>query len=94
MRRAYQAILRGDRVEWLADAPETDGPVRIYITISYPPDPGDPPAGGPTVFESLQALADMGAFDDIDDPVAWQRQQRQDRPLPFRDYNVGDGNVA
>lgn len=94
MRRAYQAILRGDWVEWLADAPETDGPVRIYITISEPPDPENPPAGGKTVFESLQALADMGAFDDIEDPVAWQRQQRQDRPLPFRDYNTRDYNAA
>ena len=88
MRRAYKAILRGDRVEWLDGAPEAGGPVQVYVTISEPPGAGDSAAGGKTVFESLQALADLGAFDGIEDPVAWQRRERQDRPLPFRDCDV------
>jgi hypothetical protein len=32
----------------------------------------------------FQALADMGAFAEIEDPVAWQREIRKDRPLPGR----------
>jgi hypothetical protein len=31
--------------------------------------------------EALENLAKMGAFKDIDDPVAWQREQRKDRNL-------------
>lgn len=31
--------------------------------------------------EALEGLAKMGAFKDIDDPVAWQREQRKDRNI-------------
>ena len=86
MRRAYKAVLHGDRLEWLDGAPDADGPLQVYVTISNLPDPEDPE--GQTVFEMFQALADMGTFADIEDPVAWQREQRKDRPLPFRDDNV------
>ena len=34
MRRAYKAVLHGDRVEWLDGAPEAEGPVQVYITFS------------------------------------------------------------
>ena len=88
MKRAYKAILHGDRVEWLDGAPETEGPVQVYITISNLPNSDDSQSEGQTVFEALQALADMGAFDDIEDPVAWQCEIRKDRPLPFRDFDV------
>ena len=84
MRRAYKAMLHGDRVEWLDGEPETDGPVQVYITISNLPDLEGTESEGQTVFDALQALADMGAFDEIEDPVAWQREIRKDRPLPFR----------
>ena len=85
MKRAYKAILRGDKVEWLDDAPETEEPVQVYITISNLPNSDDSQSEGQTVFEALQALADMGAFDDFEDPVAWQREIRKDRPLFLRD---------
>ena len=85
MRRAYKAVLHDDRVEWLDGAPEADGPVQVYITISEMPDSEDSQLEGKSTFELLQALADMGAFADIEDPVAWQREIRKDRSLPFRD---------
>lgn len=31
--------------------------------------------------EALENLAKIGAFKDIDDPVAWQREQRKDRNI-------------
>ncbi|MDT0648336.1 hypothetical protein RM545_16720 [Zunongwangia sp. F260] len=31
--------------------------------------------------EALEDLAKIGAFKDIDDPVAWQREQRKDRDI-------------
>ena len=88
MKRAYKAVLHGDRVEWLDGVPETDGPIQVYITVSNSPDLEGPESKGQTVFDALQALADMGAFDEIEDPVAWQREIRKDRPLPFRDSDV------
>ncbi len=85
MKRAYKAILHGDKVEWLDGAPDADGPVPVEITVeagssSEPTDEESEP-----VSELFQELADMGAFADIEDPVAWQQEIRKDRPLPFRD---------
>ena len=88
MKRAYKAILHGDRVEWLDGAPNTDEPVPVYITISEVPAPGETGLKGKTTYELLQELADMGAFAEIEDPVAWQREIRKDRPLPFREDNA------
>lgn len=34
----------------------------------------------------LERLAEMGAFDHIEDPGEWQREIREDRPLPGRNY--------
>lgn len=35
---------------------------------------------------ALERLAAAGAFDHIEDPGEWQREIREDRPLPGRDY--------
>lgn len=34
---------------------------------------------------ALAQLAKMGAFDHIEDPGEWQREIREDRPLPGRE---------
>ena len=39
---------------------------------------------GKRIKAALQDLADMGTFAHIEDPVAWQREIRKDRPLPGR----------
>ena len=126
MKLAYKAILHGDKVEWLNGAPETDGPVPVYVILDKPtPDfikartllhsdivewldeapaieepvqsyivilnnlkVDHPDNRGPVGAAMLEILADKGAFDHIEDPVAWQREMRKDRPLPFRDYDV------
>ena len=86
MKRAYKAILHGDRVEWLNGVPETGGPlpVEIMVETSSDADVNDGDEITP-VSHFLQALADMGAFAEIEDPVAWQREIRKDRPLPGRE---------
>jgi hypothetical protein len=38
-----------------------------------------------TPLDALIELRKLGAFKDISDPIAWQREQRKDRPLPDRD---------
>ena len=35
--------------------------------------------------EALEKLVELRPFGDIADPVAWQREIRQDRPLPGRE---------
>lgn len=37
------------------------------------------------MMEAMEALAAEGAISSIPDSVAWQREQRKDRPLPGRD---------
>lgn len=37
------------------------------------------------LFELMQEMAASSAFKSIEDPVAWQREQRKDRPLPGRE---------
>jgi hypothetical protein len=40
---------------------------------------------GGQMAEALSKLAESGAFSAIDDPSEWQREIRQDRPLPGRE---------
>jgi ribosomal protein L13 len=35
--------------------------------------------------KALEELQKLNVYADIEDPVAWQREIRKDRPLPFRD---------
>ncbi len=37
------------------------------------------------IVEILEKIASSNVFADISDPVEWQRELRQDRPLPGRD---------
>src|SRR5207248_1451340 len=88
MSKTYNAILYGDHLEWSDPPPELNGrePVAVQVIILDE-------AGGTQQAESpgeqlgaiLEQLAALGAFVDIDDPVAWQREIRQDRPLPGRE---------
>ena len=88
MKQVFKAILHGDRVEWLDGAPESDGPIQVYVSVTEVKRDDDPEPGQKSMVELFQALADSGAFADIEDPVAWQREQRKDRPLPGRDIDV------
>jgi hypothetical protein len=40
---------------------------------------------GQRIKSALQKLAELDTFAHIPDPVEWQRQIREDRPLPGRD---------
>ncbi len=82
MKRVYKAVLHGDRVEWLDGAPDAKGPIQIYVSIPEVERADDDEIT--PVSQYFQALADMGTFDEIEDPVAWQREIRKDRPLPGR----------
>ena len=79
MSQTYDAVLHGDHVEWPAGAPDLTTPVRARVTILDPPADRD---RGEQMAQALRSLADLGAFSEIEDPVAWQHEQRTDRPDP------------
>jgi hypothetical protein len=87
MVRTYKALLRGNRLEWLGEAPEaqTDQPLSVQVTISEQGTGAEEASHGQAMAALLEQLAAPGTFSDLADPVKWQRELRQDRPLPGRE---------
>jgi hypothetical protein len=85
--RTYRALLHGDRLEWLEDAPEsqTDAPLRVHVTVVEQEPPAEVPAHGHAMAAILEKLAERRTFSAITDPVRWQRELRQERVLPGRE---------
>lgn len=79
----YHAILKGNRLEWQGAAPPElgAGEVAVDVTIVRPQEQG----AGERMAAALERIAASRAVDGIQDPVAWQREIRRDRPLPDRD---------
>ncbi|HLL90545.1 MAG TPA: hypothetical protein VK324_14690 [Tepidisphaeraceae bacterium] len=83
MTRTYQAILKGDRLEWTGDAPTMQGPLAVQVTVVAPVPYDD--GRRRQLAEALEDLARANPFREITDPAAWQREIRKDRPLPGRE---------
>jgi hypothetical protein len=89
MTKSYPAVLRGGQIEWTGEVPPEapDGravPVEVCVLPtgnSLPPE-----ERRRRMIEALEKLATGGRIAElIPDPVAWQREERKDRPLPGRD---------
>ena len=85
--RTYRALLRGDRLEWLGEAPEsqTDAPLSVQVSIIEPEPMSEKHTRGLAMAALLEKLAARGTFSTISDPIQWQRELRQDRALPGRE---------
>jgi hypothetical protein len=85
--RTYRALLRGDRLEWLEEAPEsqTNAPLRVHVTVLEQELPAEVHARGHAMAALLEKLAERRTFSAITDPVKWQRELRQERILPGRE---------
>jgi hypothetical protein len=85
--RTYRALLRGDHLEWLEEAPEsqTDAPLRVHVTVLEPESPSEVHARGHAMAALLEKLAERRTFSTIPDPAKWQHALRQDRVLPGRE---------
>jgi hypothetical protein len=83
----YKALLHGDRLEWLEEAPgiQTDAPLRVHVTVLEQESPSEAHARGHAMAALLEKLAERRTFSAITDPVRWQRELRQERVLPGRD---------
>jgi hypothetical protein len=88
MSQSYQAVLNGNHLEWIGEAPEPHGPTRVEITLLKPEPPESQEARRARRKVAVDALAELaaaGGIASIPDPAAWQREIRQDRPLPGRE---------
>jgi hypothetical protein len=89
MLETYQGVLRGARIEWTGDAqrelPSEEG-MRVHVTLLERVVLSAPVAEqGQRMAAALERLAACRALEGITDPAAWERETRQDRPLPDRD---------
>lgn len=88
MLTTYQAVLKGNHVEWAGEVPEyvkANLPVNVHVTFLDVLPPVRSTSPGQRMAEILEKLASLPAFAEIDDPVAWQREIRKDRALPGRE---------
>jgi hypothetical protein len=82
---AYPALLKGNRLVWTEEAPPNvqNGGVRVYVIVL--PADDEVASRGEQMAAALANLAKMGGVTAIQDPIAWQRELREDRPLYGRD---------
>ncbi len=87
MLNTYRATLRGDLLEWEEEVRRNlkdDRPMQVLVTILEGAPISEMKGRGQQMAAVLEKLAQAQAFAGID-PVAWQRDLRQDRELPGRD---------
>lgn len=89
MPTTYRALLKGSQLDWVGKKPAglaTDLAVPVQVTILDEPgaEPGLP-SRAKRMEDALAALAARGGIRAIRDPVAWQREQREQWGLPGRD---------
>ncbi|MEG5061667.1 hypothetical protein QUB60_28395 [Microcoleus sp. A2-C5] len=86
MLRTFEALLKGKFLEWTNDAPQqSDRPLKVYVTLLEEKSSISAECRRQKIVEILEKLAASQAFEEVTNPVAWQREMRQDRPLPGRD---------
>jgi hypothetical protein len=82
MTNSYRATLKGNKLEWHNRVPDGTKETLEVSVVVLEPEPKE--QQGQRMVQALQALADTNAFENVD-PIAWQKEQRQDRVLPDRD---------
>jgi len=81
MTRTYHAILKAGHVVWIGEGLDDENPVKVTIEVAETP-PLPPGGNGAEVARRMEEFAKIGGHPAIADPVAWQREQRDDRQLP------------
>ena len=83
MPRTYEGILKGNKINWSGEAPDSEQKLHVYITVLDEEDNSG--HRGHRMAEALTSLASTGGLAEIGDPSEWQREIRSDRPLPGRE---------
>ncbi len=86
MLSTYKAVLNNNSLEWFDPIPPrlSSSKVTVFVTILDELSVKKPKLSGQKSIEILQKIAENGG-PGIDDPVAWQREIRQDNPLLGRE---------
>jgi hypothetical protein len=85
MSETYRAILKKNRIQWCDGQPSNLKETQI-VEITIPDENATMLSGrGQKMSDALEKLAALNARSQITDPSAWQREIREDRPLPDRD---------
>lgn len=86
MQRIFEAILKGNHLEWADEVPKYGNrPIKVYVTLQEEDSLTSDELRQKKIVEILEKIAKNNIFADISDPVEWQRELRQDRSLPGRD---------
>ncbi|MDZ8258834.1 hypothetical protein [Nostoc sp. ChiQUE01b] len=83
MLKTFKAWLRGSRLEWIDEVPKFgDQQIQVHVTFLENEPALEAKSRGRRMAEILNNLAKSQTLNV--DPVAWQREIRQDRSLPGR----------
>jgi hypothetical protein len=88
MLETYRDILRGNRIEWVGDAPKLlhrGQGVRVYVTFLDPVETETAGGQGKRMAAALEELAATRPGGGTKDPAACEPEVRQERPLPAVD---------
>ena len=84
MLTTYEAILRGNIIEWRGDAPRSLPPgqaVNVHVTVLATPIAES--NQGERMAAALEVIAQSRSLEGLD-AAAWEREERAERPLPGR----------
>ena len=89
MLNTYKAKLKGSQIEGVDEVPPSvnGGTTDVLVTLlpHMPETLEEKLERGARMKAALERIAARGGIQSIPDPVAWQREMREDRPLPGRD---------
>ena len=87
MLHTYEALLKGDRLEWIGSVPEEvagDSVLPVRVTI-LGKESDQVERSSERMVQALEEIALADPPTQIQDPVEWQREIRRDRSLPGRE---------
>ena len=83
MLESYEAILDHNHLHWIKEHPSVEK-TRVRVTVLQDT-PKNAEPNGAKLARFLRARASSALAEKFGDPVAWQREQRKNRPLPGRE---------
>lgn len=83
MLQTYEGTLRGNQIDWKDEIPQAELPRRVFVTILSETWQEDQLSSEQAI-DFLKKVSLTNPFAAILNPVQWQIENRQDRPLPGR----------
>lgn len=81
----YHAMLKAGKLDWGTEGPpDSLAQLSVPVTLTVETSPLASSTRGKAMAEALTKIAESGSAQSYGDPLAWQQDTRQDRPLPGR----------